>query len=62
MNAVAAAPRPVPLARIQLRRVPVRTPVESAGAPVFHVFEELFERAVAHGQERTGAREPGRRS
>jgi hypothetical protein len=43
-----AAPRPAPLARLRLRQVQVRGAGNSAGAPVFHVFEELFARALEH--------------
>lgn len=43
-----AAPRPAPLARLRLKRIEARGAVHPAGAPVFHVFEELFARALAH--------------
>jgi hypothetical protein len=42
----AVTPRPAPLARLRLRRVQVRRLPRTAGAPVFHVFQELFERAM----------------
>jgi hypothetical protein len=42
------APRPAPLARVRLQRVQVRGTGRAAGAPVFHVFEELFTRALQH--------------
>jgi hypothetical protein len=46
-----AAPRPAPLARLRLQRVQVRGAAGNpAGAPVFHVFEELFARALEHPQ------------
>lgn len=45
----AVAPRPAPLARLRLQRVQVRAG-RPAGAPVFHVFEELFQRATEHPQ------------
>jgi hypothetical protein len=46
----AVAPRPAPLARLRLQRVQVRGAGRPAGAPVFHVFEELFQRATEHPQ------------
>ena len=42
-----------PIARLQLRKVPVAVPRERA--PVFHFFEEMYARS---GGGETGARRP----
>lgn len=53
----AATPVPVPVARLRLQKVQVRGPGQRSGAPVFHVFEELFRRAVERPHvDGTGAR------
>ena len=44
----AVAPRPAPLARVRLQRVQVRGLGRPSAVPVFHVFEELFARALEH--------------
>ncbi|HET7753957.1 MAG TPA: hypothetical protein VFK85_08600 [Anaeromyxobacteraceae bacterium] len=51
----AVAPRPAPVARLRLQRVQARGMGRPAGAPVFHVFEELFTRALEHQRARPEA-------
>ena len=58
----AAAPQPVPLARVRLQRVPVRGFSSANAVPVFHVFEELARRAAEQPRQGAAARRPSTRA